>query len=185
LLDDTDEYIFTQTRMIWGMSTLYKLYSNNQHLYEAAKQGVQFFIHHFWDWEYGGWVWKTKQDGTVLDSAKVTYGQVFAIYALSEYTIATKDPLGLEYAEKTFDLLQKYGADSNRGGYYENLESNWEIPRKGFRSSERKSLDIQMHVMEAFTVLALCSGKEIHLQKLEEAIEFILNTSVSITSTTS
>lgn len=171
----TEKYIVTQTRMIWGMSIFYEKYPENKELPEAARQGVNFFIKHFWDKEYGGWYWKVKRDGSLLDDGKVVYGQSFAIYALSQYTLSTGDPVGLEYAEKTFELLQKYCADSQRGGYYENLEGNWELSEPGFPAGDRKSLDIHMHLMEAFTTLAQCSGKEIHKRRLEEVIQVILN----------
>lgn len=179
---DTDKYIVTQTRMIWGTSVFSRLYPENKALKEAAKQGVDFFLKYFWDTEAGGWYWKVKRDGAVLDYGKVVYGQSFAIYALAEYTLATGDARGLEYAEKTFDLLQKYCTDTTFGGYYENLERNWELSAPGFAAGDRKSLDIHMHLMEAFTVLAQCSGKEIHRRKLQEVIDVILQKMVDKSS---
>lgn len=172
---DTDKYIVTQTRMIWGMSAFFRVYPENKALLEAAKQGVDFFIKYFWDSTYGGWFWKTRRDGTVIDDGKVVFGQSFAIYVLSEYTLATGDPIGLEYAEKTFDLLQRYCADTARGGYYENLERDWTLSEPGFAAGDRKSLDIHMHLMEAFTTLAQCSDKEIHKRRLVEVIDVILD----------
>lgn len=177
--EDTDKYIVTQTRMIWGMSSLYRHNPNNQVLLEQAKQGVAFFISHFWDRLNGGWYWKVNREGGLLDDGKVVYGQSFAIYALSEYTLATGDPCGLEYAEKTFDLLQKYCTDSARGGYYENLEPDWSLSEPGFAAGDKKSLDVHMHLMEAFTTLYECSGKEIHRRKLEEVIHVILHKMVN------
>jgi len=176
---DTDKLIVTQTRMIWGTSIFSKYYADNEALLKAARQGVNFFIKHFWDEEFGGWFWKVKRDGTPMDMGKVVYGQSFAIYALSEYTLSTGDLTGLEYAERTFDLLQKYCADTYHGGYYENLERDWTISEPGFSAGDRKSLDIHMHLMEAFTTLAECSQKEIHRRKLEEIIEVILNRMVN------
>lgn len=176
---DTDKYIVTQTRMIWGMSAFYSVYPNNKALLQAAKQGVEFFIKHFWDMDYGGWFWKIKRDGTLIDDGKVVYGQSFAIYALSEYTLATGDPIGLEYAGQTFDLLQKYCADTYRGGYYENLERDWTLSEPGFAAGDRKSLDIHMHLMEAFTALAQCSCREIHKRRLAEVVDVILNRMIS------
>lgn len=173
-LPDTDKYIVTQTRMIWGFSILYKKYRNPE-LLAAAKQGVEFFIRHFWDNELGGWYWKVNRQGVLLDDGKVVYGQTFAIYALSEYTLASGDQLGLEYAEKTFDLLQKYCADTARGGYYENLERDWSLSAPGFAAGDLKSLDIHMHTMEAFTTLYACSHKEIHRRKLVEIIELLVD----------
>jgi mannobiose 2-epimerase len=172
---DTDKYIVTQTRMIWGFSALSRMYPENKEYADAAEQGVRFFIKNFWDTEYGGWFWKTNRGGAVLDTGKVVYGQSFAIYALSEYTLASGDPEGLRYAGLTFDLLQKYCADNFFGGYYENLERDWTISEPGFAAGDRKSLDVHMHLMEAFTVLSQCSGKEIHRRKLSEVIGIILN----------
>jgi len=171
---DTDKYIVTQTRMIWGMSAFARLYPARKELAEAARQGVDFFIDHFWDKAQGGWFWKTARDGTLIDGGKVVYGQSFGIYCLAEYTLATGDPRGLDYASQTFDLLQKYAADTARGGYYENLEPDWQVSAHGFAAGDRKSLDIHMHLMEAFTTLYAASGLEIHKRKLQEVIEIIL-----------
>ncbi|HIX59902.1 MAG TPA: AGE family epimerase/isomerase [Candidatus Blautia gallistercoris] len=172
--EQEDKYIVTQTRMIWAYSYYARKYGKKEYL-PLAKQGVEFFIRHFWDEEYGGWYWKTTREGKVLDNGKVVYGQTFAIYALSEYTLASGDAVGLAYAEKTFDLLQKYCADTRYGGYFENLERDWSLAEPGFAAGDLKSLDIHMHTLEAFTTLYECSGKEIHKRKLEEVIHVILD----------
>lgn len=179
---DVDKYIVTQTRMIWGFSALSQEYPERRELAVAAKAGFDFFIRHFWDEAEGGWYWKVAREGKAIDTGKVVYGQSFAIYALAEYGLAIGDPRGLDYASRTFDLLQKYCADTARGGYYENLECDWRLADKGFAAGDRKSLDIHMHLMEAFTTLASLSGKGIHRRKLEEVIEIILGRMVDIES---
>ncbi|MCR5669162.1 MAG: AGE family epimerase/isomerase, partial [Lachnospiraceae bacterium] len=171
---DTDKQIVTQTRMIWGFSALYKRYGLEKYRL-AARQGVDFFIRNFWDKQYGGWYWMTTREGSLLDNGKVIYGQTFAIYCLSEYTLATGDKVGQEYACKTFDLMQKYAADTARGGYYENLERDWTLSPSGFCAGDLKSLDIHMHTMEAFTTLYECTGEEIHARKLKEVMDLILD----------
>jgi mannobiose 2-epimerase len=171
---DTDKYIVTQTRMIWGMSVFSELLPNARQYLDFAKQGADFFIRNFWDRECGGWGWRVKRDGSVIDSGKVMYGQSFAIYALAQYSLSTKDARGLDYASQTFDLMQKYCADTARGGYYENLEPDWQLSDPGFCAGDRKSLDIHMHLLEAFTTLAQASGLEIHRRKLQEVIDLIL-----------
>jgi mannobiose 2-epimerase len=176
---DTNKYIVTQTRMIWGLSALYAEYPENEELIKMAKKGVDFFIEHFWDKENLGWFWKVSRDGTLIDDGKVVYGQSFAIYALAQYAKVTGDEIALNYAEKTFDLLQKYCTDTLRGGYYENLENDWSISESGFAAGDRKSLDIHMHLMEAFTVLANVTQKEIHRRKLDEVMDLILNKMVN------
>lgn len=177
-LPDTRKYLVSQTRMIWGMSAFYRL-NGDARLLEAARQGVDFLIRHFWDARHEGWHWQVARDGALLDDGKVVYGQSFTIYALSEYTLAVGDPRGIDYAERTFDLLQKYCADTGRGGYYENLENDWSVSSPGFHAGDRKSLDVHMHLLEAFTTLSQCSGKEIHRRKLAEVINVILERMVN------
>lgn len=176
---DTDKYIVTQTRMIWGMSALHRAYPHIGGLREAARQGMDFFLNYFWDGQYGGWRWRVRRDGSPVDSGKLVYGQSFAIYALSEYTAATGDPAGLEYAERTFDLLQKYCTDTRHGGYLENFEEDWSLAEPGFAGGDRKSLDIHMHMMEGLTELVRCSGREVHGRKLRECIDLILERMVN------
>lgn len=175
---EADKYIVTQTRMIWAYSAFARMLGKKEYL-PLARQGVEFFIRHFWDEEYGGWYWKTARDGSLLDDGKVVYGQTFAIYALSEYTLASGEAIGLTYASKTFDLLQKYCADTANGGYYENMERDWSRSAPGFAAGDLKSLDIHMHTLEAFTTLYECSGLEIHKRKLEEVIDVVMSKMVN------
>ena len=170
---DTDKYIVTQTRMIWGLAAMYEEYGDER-LKEVAKQGWEFFRDKFWDSKNLGWYWKVARDGTMLDDGKVVYGEGFAVYALAQYAKTFNDPEALEYAVKTFDLLQIYCADTLRGGYFENLEPDWTLSEPGFAAGDRKSLDIHMHLMEAFTVLYQATGREIHARKLQEVTEVIL-----------
>ncbi len=172
---EPDKYIVTQARIIWGFSALYRMYPENSNLLEAAGQGVDFFIRHFWDEEQGGWIWKVRENGDPVDTGKVVYGNAFAIYALAEHFLASGNKRSLEYAERTFELLQQYCTDTYHGGYYENLEFDWRISKGEAAAGDRKSLDVHMHLMEAFTTLTQASGKEIHKRKLQEVIDIILN----------
>lgn len=171
---DTGKYIVTQTRMIWGFSLFHSLFPHDTRYLDAARQGVDFFIRHFWDGAHGGWRWKVARDGSPLDDGKLVYGQSFAIYALAQYAICTGDSRGLDYASRTFDLLQRFAADNARGGYYENMEPDWSLSEGGWCAGDRKSLDIHMHLLECFTTLYQASGLAIHRRRLEEVIDVIL-----------
>ena len=72
-----------------------------------------------WDKEHGGFYWMLDRKGNVKIDQKIIYGHSFAIYSLSEYSLATGDPTGVYYASKVFDLIQKYCVDSMYGGYWE------------------------------------------------------------------
>ena len=178
-MGDHEKMLVTQTRMIWGFSALSKEYKNQEYL-ELAKQGVDFLIRYFWDQEYGGWYWKTNPEGEMLDGDKLIYGQTFVIYALCEYTLAGNDPRGLDYAKKTFDFIQVYAADTANGGYFENLNRDWSRMPFGVGAGDIKSLNIHMHMLEAYTTLYQCSGLEIHKRKLEEVIDLVLKKMVNL-----
>jgi mannose 2-epimerase len=126
-----------------------------------------------WDKEHGGFYWLMNRKGEVVIDEKIVYGHSFAIYSLSEYTLATGDPRGQEYAEKVFDLLQKHAVDTYFGGYWEMFHRNWDLKGAGSAGGDRKTLDAHMHLMEAFTTLYECTGQQVHRRKLLEIIELL------------
>lgn len=162
------KYLNSQSRILWSFSRFYRLHPERTELLSLAKWGADFLIDRMWDARHDGWFWKSRRDGSGADDGKVVYGQSFAIYAFSEYGRASGDPRGLQFASETFDLLQKYCADARYGGYYENMEPDWRVSGGGKSAGDRKSLDIHMHLMEAFTSLYEASGLELHRRKLEE-----------------
>lgn len=176
-----EKYLVTQSRMIWGFSRL-KAYARSKdqaRIAQAARQGVEFLLRRMWDDEYGGFFWKVDNAGNPLDAGKLIYGQVFAIYALSEYGLVYRDDAAIGYAKKTFELLQIYAADTAHGGYFENLERDWRISRGGKFGGDRKSLDIHMHIMESFSTLYRATGEAIHKRKLREVMSVITKHMIS------
>ena len=175
--DDTGEdekSLIAQTRCIYTMASAHRAGYGGGACGEYAKHGVDFLLDKMWDEQYGGFYWMVDRKGNVKIDKKIIYGHSFAIYCLSEYTLATGDPRGLEYAEKVFGLLQIYCADTMYGGYWEMFERDWTLCNPGSQGGDRKTLDVHMHLMEAFTTLYECSGKEIHKRKLEEDINLLL-----------
>lgn len=162
------------------MRTIYSLSLAASHGHDTdgqcrvlAEKGVRFAIDRYWDPVYGGFYWLFNRKNEVLIDKKIAYGLSFAIYALSTYTKAFGDPIGLEYAKKCFDLLQKYAAETSYGGYWEMFDRDWKLCDGGSCGGDRKTLDVHMHLMEAFTALYACSGEDIHRRKLEEIIHLI------------
>lgn len=162
-----------QARSIYVYSSAYRNGYGGEQSAITARHGVDFLIDKMWDNEYGGFFWMTDRAGKVLIDEKILYGHSFAIYCLSEYTLATGDRRGAEYAMKTFDLIQKYCADTHYGGYFEMFHRNWELKGPGAAGGDRKTLDVHMHLMEAFTTLYECTHATLHRRKLLEIIELI------------
>ena len=167
--------IVTQSRMVWGFSYLldYAKDEDKARMKEAARHGAEYLMDQFWDKEFGGFYWLLNRDGSIADPSKLTYGEGFGVYALAQYYLTYGDKRALEVAEKAFDLIQKYSTDTLRGGYYENVERDWSLSPAGAYAGDRKSLDIHMHLLEAWTTLYQATGKEIHKRKLQESWDII------------
>ena len=172
---EDEKSLIAQTRCIYTISSAHRAGYGAGKLASLARHGVDFLINKMWDPKHGGFFWMMNRKGEVKIDQKIIYGHSFAIYCLSEYTLATGDPRGREYAEKTFDLLQKYCADTRHGGYWEMFHRNWTLCGPGSQGGDRKTLDVHMHLMEAFTTLYECTGLELHRRKLLEDIDLLLN----------
>ena len=172
----TDEKsLISQTRSIYTLASAHRAGYGGGTFADLARHGVDFLLRHMWDEKYGGFYWMCDRSGKVIQDQKIVYGLSFAIYSLSEYTLATEDPKGLEYASRTFDLLQKYAVDTHYGGYFEMFDREWNLSGPGSKGGDRKTLDAHMHLMEAFTTLYEASQTSVHRRKLMEIIEILKN----------
>lgn len=170
---ENEKSLIAQSRTLYSMASAHRAGYGDGRCGKYARHGVDFLINKMWDNEHGGFFWTVDRNGNVAIDKKILYGLSFAIYSLSEYTLATNDPVGLEYAEKVFDLIQKYCTDTMYGGYFEMFERNWDLCGPGSKGGDRKTLDVHMHLMEAFTTLYECSGKSVHRRKLLENIDIL------------
>jgi mannobiose 2-epimerase len=172
---EDEKSLLAQSRSLFTLSSAHRAGYGDGKFASMAKHGLRFMIDKMWDEQNGGFYWMTDRTGNVIIDKKILYGLSFAIYSLSEYTLATGDPLGIEYAEKTFDLVQKHCTDTYLGGYFEMFDRDWTLAGPGSQGGDRKTLDVHMHLMEAFTTLLECSKKEVFRRKLLEDIEILLN----------
>ena len=174
--DDTGEdekSLIAQARTVYTMSSLHRNGYGGGRCGEFASHGVDYLLETMRDRDHEGFFWLTDRRGTITDDSKIVYGLSFAVYALSEYTLATQDDRGREYAERTFDLLQKYAVDTMYGGYFEMFHRDWTLRGPGSAGGDRKTLDAHMHLMEAFTTLYECTGKDVHRRKLLQQIDIV------------
>lgn len=165
--------LIAQSRMVFTMASAHRAGYGGGACAEFARHGVDFLLDRMWDRQRGGFYWTVDRKGDVQIDKKIVYGLSFAIYALSEYTLATGDGRGREYAEATFDLLQTHCADPALGGYFEMFERDWQRCGPGSGGGDRKTLDVHMHLMEAFTTLYECTRSAPHRQALEADIHLL------------
>lgn len=171
---EDEKSLIAQTRSIYTYASAHRAGYGGGQLGELARHGVDYLLSRMWDDEHGGFYWMTNRRGEVLNDQKIVYGQSFAIYCLSEYTLATGDPRGADYAQQVFDLLQKYASDTQYGGYFEMFHRDWTLKGPGSAGGDRKTLDAHMHLMEAFTTLYECTQQPIHRRKLQEIIDLLV-----------
>ena len=93
------------SRILWFFSNAYQALEDPS-LLDYARHGYEFLKNHFYDSEFGGVYWSLNHDGTVKDSMKHTYNQVFAIYGLSSYYLASGVKEALSLAFEIFNTLE-------------------------------------------------------------------------------
>jgi len=172
---ETDKTLVCQLRCVFTFSSAHRAGLGGGRFLEFARQGFDFLVEHFWDQEYGGWYWVCDRAGKVIAPSKLSYGQSFGVYAPAEYYLASQDPRGLEYALKTYEVFHTCAADNCHGGYYEFLERDWAQKPPGVYGGDRKSFDIHMHLMEAFTNLYAASQNPRHKEKTCEVIDLLFD----------
>ncbi len=143
-------------RLLWTFSSLYGFKRDMKYL-KLAQECYVYLRTHFLDHEFGGAYWQLSATGQPEDTRKKTYGQVFLIYALSEYYKCHPAPSVLEECKTLFMHLEQHVFDKTHLGYYEVCKRDWTLADHQRLSDkdmdERKSMNTHLHVLEAFTNL--------------------------------
>jgi mannobiose 2-epimerase len=104
--------IVTQARMVWFYSHLVRTGHGGREYLDAADGGYRFLKNKMWDQKNGGFYWEVDATGEKqLRSKKHLYGQSFALYALSEYYLASGKKEALDLATRLFNLIEAKAHD--------------------------------------------------------------------------
>ena len=158
------------SRILWFFSNAYTLLKEES-LLKYAQHAYEFLTRYCVDEDNGGIYWSMTYDGKVLDSAKHTYNQAFAVYALSSYYEASKNEEALVLAKKLFEIIETKCKDSS--GYKESLTKEFEdapndkLSENGVMAD--RTMNTLLHVMEAYTELYRVS-KDAEVKKAIEQI---------------
>lgn len=168
--------LVSQARTVWFFSRLFNSsYGADEHL-KAAQWGYEFLRECLWDQQHGGFYWAVDESGKIATSSgKHLYGQAFAIYALSEYAIASKDTGAIQLADSLFNLLETYAYDVEHGGYRESFQADWQsVPPDEMTylgtPAAFKLLNTHLHLMEALEVYYRVKPNSHVREKLTELI---------------
>jgi mannobiose 2-epimerase len=147
------------SRILWFYSASYNLLKKSE-LLSKADHAFAFLRDRFYDSVYKGVFWSVAADGTPCDTAKHTYCQAFAVYALSEYYMASNNRTALELAYDLFYTIEEKCRDNE--GYLEAFGrdfspvSNDKLSENGVIAS--RTMNTLLHVLEAYTVLYAADG---------------------------
>ena len=168
--------IVTQSRQLWLASALLRTRYAIPGLREAADHGYRFLRDVMWDKASGGFFWQVDSTGRhVMRPQKHLYGQAFAIYALSEYALATGDRDALAFALKAFRLIDAKAHDPVHGGYHEYFAADWSAPPAGDTSPLGappgvKLMNTHLHLLEAWATLLRASADPVVRERLIELV---------------
>lgn len=170
--------LIVNCRILWAFSAAHRVRPEPVYFYMAAR-AFDFVIHKFWDEEHGGAFWRLDDAGQVRDDAKKIYGQAFYIYALTEFHRAFGSPAALERARELFELIERHAHDAKFGGYVEVCHRDWSEAGAEARLSEKdmnekKSMNNQLHVLEACTNLYRVWPEPWVADRLRELMEIFL-----------
>jgi cellobiose epimerase len=159
-----DRSVVMTSRHLWAYSAS-SLELGDASWLDMADYAYDALSRDFFDRESGGVFWSVTREGKAADSRKQVYGEAFAMYALSEYSIALREIRGdpgladgvLGEALAIYALLESRARDRSLGGYVEARARDWS-PTSVLKLSEKdidcdKSMNTNLHVMEALTAL--------------------------------
>ena len=145
-----DRYCMAQTRTLWFFSRVARE-GRAPDAAELARHGSEFVTDRLWDTRHGGFVSALDPSGTrVTDGRKLLYDQTFALYALSEFVLATDDGNAAEFADRAVTVLRERFEDLRFGGFHMAFERDWSALGEGDHPP-MKRLNETLHVLEALT----------------------------------
>lgn len=143
-------------RMLWTFAHAARMLPDAPDAYSSgAEYAYKYLLDTFSDQEFGGFYWQVSANGQPLQTHKLVYGQAFAIYAVSEYYLLTREQPALDIAIDTWRLLERHTWDDELLGYFEAAERDW-THSTSFHVDEHfsiKSMNTHLHVLEAYTNL--------------------------------
>jgi len=153
-IGDADKSVVLNARLLWTYSAAFRVLQDPVYA-KCADRAYDYMEQKFYDHSFGGFYWSVDHEGREADSKKHAYAQSFAIYAYSEYARATGSEKALIRALETVRLLEKYGFNSQHGGYTEAFQRDWS-PMDDMRLSDTdqqaaRSMNTHLHILEAYT----------------------------------
>lgn len=155
-----DKMLVTQARGLWTAAKAAQLFPEEPVFQQAADHGFRYLTTVMWDTVETGF----HQNMPLIPDRpahKMTYGNAFALYGLSEYAKINKSPEVLDWVKKAFTWMERVAHDSVHLGYYnlilpKSLQTGDTATQRYIRSlgwgnPRWKDQNTSIHVLEALT----------------------------------
>ncbi len=114
------------SRAVFGFSAAYLLSGDDKYL-KLARHGLEYLTNYGWDRVNGGWYEYINSDKTPKISSKNLFDETYGNLGPVIYYFTTHDKNALQFVEKTHALMQTKAWDSEKGGYYAKVGSDWSV----------------------------------------------------------
>ena len=193
LLPEQEKMIVTQARHIWTTSKAAAFTDDAAFFAAIARHGFAFLRDRMWDTIHGGFYQIRGRGGGTSDvrlwrDEKRTYGNAFAVFALSALYEQTRDAEVLELAARTFRWIEQVAFDPGHGGYFEFITPDSapfdrSSPYRTMASDANelgfKDQNSSIHLLEAYTELSRVWDEERVREQLAGLLALIRDTMVS------
>ena len=172
-----DKSAVMAARILWTFSRAFMTTKNPLYLKTSGLM-FNYMSEHFFDKEFGGVYWMLDSGGKPLDTVKKLYSQGFALFGLAEYAKTSGNKQAMDKAGELFKLCERYGRDKRSGGYIDALGRGWE-KIEDMRLSPKelntpKSMNTNLHIMEAYSELAMNYKNKAVMEALESVVRIFL-----------
>ncbi len=179
LSENQDKMLVTQARGLWTAARAAEMFPENPVFRKAADHGYEFLTTRLWDTIGGGFYQFYYPDSAQKAEAvyKLTYGNAFALYALSQYALINKTPETLGWVKKAFDWLEKKVYDPAEKGYFSIWIGNTKFTGKevpeGWDNPSGKDQNTGIHLLEALTTAYRVIPDDIVKDRLTETLGLV------------
>jgi mannobiose 2-epimerase len=167
--------LVAQAQVFWFAARLAAAGHRRTEALAFAAHGFRFLNERLWDAQHGGCYWRVARTGEPTHPRKHLYGQAMALYALSEYALASGASPPRDLAWRLFEALERHAHDDDHPGFREFFERDWS-PVPGDQISylecraDAKQFNTHIHLMEAFTRFATLTDDGLVRDRLAELV---------------
>ncbi|MCL2604402.1 MAG: AGE family epimerase/isomerase [Defluviitaleaceae bacterium] len=156
-----DRFIVVNARLVWTFSAAYHLTKNDEYK-KYADRAYDYLTRFFYDKKHGGFYTYVDYKGAAANDRKMTYGNVFAVYGLSEYARVFGCETAKKLATETAAHLDTHMWDAQYKGYFEVASRDWQympnILMIQYEPESQKTMNTHLHILEAYANLLRIDG---------------------------